>query len=274
MHRHARVPRPTPVAALLAAVFLLAAPASAQVVRGVVTDAESGDAIEDVTVRLKDGQGAVSGTTTTDDDGRFYLESGSLATESVLSLEALGYVTESVLLGDLTGFSDAGVELDVALVPDPLPVEGLVAHVESRPLVRHLANAGFYRRQHANFGSFRILTDEDRTQARVPSDLLRGIQGIRLDQLDMLTGGAGSEPRIRASTIGTFQQDGTCYPSVFLDGSLIRRGAPAARLQRPFDRLVSPNQVQAIEVYRSPSQLPAQYGGNQGGCGVILLWTR
>jgi hypothetical protein len=32
--------------------------------------------------------------------------------------------------------------------------------------------------------------------------------------------------------------------------------------------------VEAIEVYRRPSEIPVQYGGPTRGCGVILIWMR
>jgi outer membrane receptor for ferrienterochelin and colicin len=38
--------------------------------------------------------------------------------------------------------------------------------------------------------------------------------------------------------------------------------------------VVSPDQVEAIEVYRGPSEIPAEYSGNDAMCGVILIWTK
>jgi outer membrane receptor for ferrienterochelin and colicin len=32
--------------------------------------------------------------------------------------------------------------------------------------------------------------------------------------------------------------------------------------------------IEAIEVYASPSEIPAQYGGANSACGVVLIWTR
>jgi hypothetical protein len=38
--------------------------------------------------------------------------------------------------------------------------------------------------------------------------------------------------------------------------------------------VIHPNNVEAIEVYRSPAEVPPQYGGAEAACGVILLWRR
>lgn len=37
---------------------------------------------------------------------------------------------------------------------------------------------------------------------------------------------------------------------------------------------VQPEDVHAIEVYRTPSEIPAQFGGAESACGVILVWTQ
>jgi hypothetical protein len=31
--------------------------------------------------------------------------------------------------------------------------------------------------------------------------------------------------------------------------------------------------MEAIEVYRSASEVPIEFGGNSASCGVIVLWT-
>ena len=42
------------------------------------------------------------------------------------------------------------------------------------------------------------------------------------------------------------------------------------------DDVVRPDDIEAIEVYRSASQVPAEFGGNSmfTRCGVIVIWTR
>ncbi len=40
-------------------------------------------------------------------------------------------------------------------------------------------------------------------------------------------------------------------------------------------RAIHPIDIEAIEVYRTPAEIPAQYNtGGNAACGVILIWTR
>ena len=33
-------------------------------------------------------------------------------------------------------------------------------------------------------------------------------------------------------------------------------------------------ELEAVEVYRGPSETPVEYQGTGSGCGVMMLWTR
>ena len=69
-----------------------------------------------------------------------------------------------------------------------------------------------------------------------------------------------------------------CAAAIYIDG--IYRGgggAPTGVAARPQPNLkeeVDMVQVHAIEVYRSAAQVPPEYGGTFGACGVILIWTK
>jgi hypothetical protein len=64
-----------------------------------------------------------------------------------------------------------------------------------------------------------------------------------------------------------------CYLDVYLDGALIydstARKAPLFNLNS-----ITASEIEAIEVYSSAAQVPAQYNKTSGGCGVMLIWTR
>ncbi|RMH14199.1 MAG: hypothetical protein D6701_11515, partial [Gemmatimonadetes bacterium] len=38
--------------------------------------------------------------------------------------------------------------------------------------------------------------------------------------------------------------------------------------------LIRPEDIEAIEVYRGASEVPAEFGGSDAGCGAIVIWTR
>lgn len=60
--------------------------------------------------------------------------------------------------------------------------------------------------------------------------------------------------------------------SVYIDGALyFSNDMPG----RPFDLSgVNILNFQALEVYRSPAEMPVEYNATGSYCGVILLWTR
>ena len=64
-----------------------------------------------------------------------------------------------------------------------------------------------------------------------------------------------------------------CYMDVYVDGTLVydasSRRVPLFNLNS-----ISPGEIEAIEVYTSAAQIPAQYNRTSGGCGVLLIWTR
>jgi hypothetical protein len=69
-------------------------------------------------------------------------------------------------------------------------------------------------------------------------------------------------------------------PPVFLDGMLVSQGSV---MTGPVDQGL-PNRydidslrwqdVEAVEIYAGPAQVPPQYGGAHSACGIILFWTR
>jgi hypothetical protein len=71
---------------------------------------------------------------------------------------------------------------------------------------------------------------------------------------------------------------GACVMSIYIDGVWMGGGgAPGtAQSKAPPDlnREIEMAQVQAIEVYRGAAEVPVEYGGTRGACGVVLVWTR
>ncbi|HMG17230.1 MAG TPA: TonB-dependent receptor plug domain-containing protein, partial [Gemmatimonadales bacterium] len=124
------------------------------------------------------------------------------------------------------------------------------------------------------------------------TDLLSGLPGVNLVYAS--TGSAGGmSVHLRGSNLA---EGGTCRPRIFVDGALYARGD--SRLRRPADEQATerrpedevqrldqglnlddighPSTIAAIEVYRSASQVPVQFGGTsvETLCGVIIVWTR
>ncbi|MEE4382073.1 MAG: hypothetical protein V2J02_08780, partial [Pseudomonadales bacterium] len=116
--------------------------------------------------------------------------------------------------------------------------------------------------------------EREEIERRVPTratDILRGTPAIRLADI----GGGRRDVRLNVQT--TFGND--CEPRIFVDG-MLARGRGVVELdeksapERSLDFLVNITDVEAIEVYARTSAVPAQYGGLDTACGVIVVWTR
>jgi hypothetical protein len=59
---------------------------------------------------------------------------------------------------------------------------------------------------------------------------------------------------------------------VFLDGRLATRDAPGGDVF--VDDLVSPLDIETIEVFRGLGSIPPEFLTPQARCGVIAIWTK
>jgi TonB-dependent Receptor Plug Domain len=172
----------------------------------------------------------------------------------------------------------------VPLTLDPI-------EVSAQEMERFLNQAGFYERQRADFGHYITPADIDRRQATRVTDLVSGVPGVNL----VATGSVGGVAvQLRGSHPS---HGGLCRPRVFVDGLLYARGDSRPRrsttdaasteqriedeIQRvdqgiSLDDIGHASTIAAIEVYRSASQVPVQFGGAsvETLCGVIVVWTR
>jgi len=134
---------------------------------------------------------------------------------------------------------------------------------EYRPLVRN----GFYDRAKGGLGTFVTPDQIERANPLRTTDLLRRIPGVRLEP----------HPEWPARWIVTMTRSGM-FPGGISAGGGGRRCTPRVivddveMLDFDVDELATQN-VFALEVYRSPVQVPPQYGGMGYSCGVIVIWT-
>jgi hypothetical protein len=69
-----------------------------------------------------------------------------------------------------------------------------------------------------------------------------------------------------------FGASAECYSQIYLDDILVYRGENGEDL---FDvNSIPANQIEAIEYYASPAELPARYSGLNSPCGALVIWTR
>ncbi|MGW8266180.1 MAG: hypothetical protein ACWGSQ_07415 [Longimicrobiales bacterium] len=71
---------------------------------------------------------------------------------------------------------------------------------------------------------------------------------------------------------GGGSQAALCWPRVYVDGRLMHEGGygtPAF-----LDGLSNPFDLDGVEIYRSPAEIPAEFGGPHSRCGVIVMWKK
>lgn len=250
---------------VLLAVLLLgglgaASSLNAQIVQGRVTEAATGEAVAGASVILltEDGK-AVTGKLT-DEWGGFLIETKRVGPHKV-RIERIGFEPVDSEVFELT--PDEPVMLHLRLGLEVIALEGIDVTGEARQ--PHLARAGFYERIRSGMGYHMTRAEIDARMPQRPSDLFRTIPGVTVVPMGSMGHG---EPVLRnaASIMG-----GTCLPAVYIDGMPVRK---SGERDPALDDIVQPFDIEAIEVYRGAAEIPAQFGGMQSGCGVIVIWTR
>jgi len=233
-------------------------PAGAQSLVGNLLDAQTGGPIMLGYVALLTEGGERVAWTLANEEGYFRLEAPIPGTYMLYG-EALGYrssVEGPILMGE-----DQVIPAVFRLDPMPLVLDSLRVEAQSKRF--SLVMSGFYDREKTGLGHF-IGPDKilERLEARYISDFFWGVPGIRLMPKDNMAG-SGYVPMMRAGAASR----GFCLPDVYLDG-IPQPGA------EDLDEIIMPYDIEAIEVYRSASEVPARYTSAGSNCGVILIWSR
>jgi hypothetical protein len=258
--------------AIVGAIALLAstAPLAAQTIRGRVVDAATGEPVPQAVVTVLTPENRNAGRARTGADGTFAVELRAPGTFRLRG-ERAGYQASNSRAMEVEVRETVEVTLRVspqAMQIEPLTVTGRV----QPPRSRVLAANGFYDREASGSGKFLRREDLDRHPERNMVHTLARVPGV---ELDVDRRGREIVSFTRGRMVGTVKrgqlgQRDICYPQIYLDGSSVRYGPNDVQL----DNIINPNQVEAIEVYRSAAEIPAQFNGINSACGVIVIWTR
>lgn len=263
-------PRLLVTAALAFLLGAVAAPAvQAQTIDGTLMEVETGQPISLGLIIMMTEAGDSITSTVTDGQGRFSVSSeepGSF----VLIASAFGFKETAAGVFELG--EDAAMDVQFRIAAAPMPIEGILVSLQ-RPVLEHnLVRNGFVRRITRGLGRFITPADIERSSARTAADLLRGIPGVHITQPG---GGLAS---FQGEMVRMVSQNDYCAPTIYLDGARI---APNMTTDTPLDQLAPLQTIDAIEIYRRPSEVPIEYGmtssGNAGGrgpCGVLVIWTK
>lgn len=276
-----------PIVCLVTALLLPAAAqlAGAQQIRGRLLDVATASPIPGGALRLHAADSSVVASAESDAGG-YWLLTVPRAGTYYISARRVGY---RPLIAPAVTFA-AGADSTMVIQMRPIPVTLDAVTAQAAAMRQHLELSGFFERQRSNFGHFVTPEAIDRRQASRVTDLLTVIPGVQL-----FVSGGGSAGAAQVGLRGSSVTDGAlCRPRVFVDGVMYARGDSRPVRVRPstateqedleirMDRSVSlddighPSIIAGIEVYRSATQVPVQFGGTSAEtlCGVIVVWTR
>lgn len=261
-------------------------PGAAQSLDGRLLDLESNAPLASGLVTLRSDDGKPVAMVFSDEDGAWRFD---VPGPGAFYVEATRMDYEPWVAGPLE--IGEGDHLSAVFHLRRRPVELAPIEVSVAALRRHLERSGFYERQRADFGHFMGPEEISRRRAPRLTDLLTRIPGVKL--VSMTTGSVGARyVTLRGSNLS---DGGICRPRVFVDGLLYAAGD--SRPVRESDEVATEmaedimsrvdqglslddigpaEDIAALEIYRSASQVPVQFGGGsvETLCGVILVWTR
>ncbi|MCL4865188.1 MAG: carboxypeptidase regulatory-like domain-containing protein [Gemmatimonadales bacterium] len=160
--------------------------------------------------------------------------------------------------GDTTRANTALIESAVVL--DPVIVTGAPETTRGVGMGRE----AFEERRKMGFGKF------------LDSEYLRRVEShLHLD--DVLRREAGVAVRkMGPDWVAVNRLRTNCAMQVYYNGAPVGRGGVfgVSRVSTVDLRMFALTGVESVEVFRSPAEIPQEYGGISAGCGVILIWSR
>ncbi|HUF49465.1 MAG TPA: carboxypeptidase regulatory-like domain-containing protein [Longimicrobiales bacterium] len=235
--------------------------ADSVVVTGTVTDSVTGEPVDDAYIALLTAEGERVAATRTNRAGAFRL-AGTGAGAFRLRIDRLGYRVKLTEPFEVAATAERRVQ--VSLAPAAVPLPGVPVETRSQA---HLGTAmdGFYERRDRlgrGLGLGTFLGPEDLERRAIVGSvvaLLETVPGIRTVATSWSN---WRDIRLRPG-------DGTCTPKVLVDGIVLRSGYVDV-----LNAGISAADLAAVEIYRRPSEVPAEFSGPDARCGVLLLWTR
>lgn len=225
-------------------------------IRGRVVDDSTGGAIAAVELVLfVGGRATTDRATYSDDDGRFTLRRPRSAGYAVYA-RRIGYSPA------MTPVEDAGAEVEIRLARRAENLPTVTTTGRERPATLVLEK--FEERRLAGVGVF--FTRDDLEQRGWPNlpNLLRGVPGVQVL-------GGGNRAGVAMSRSAQARR---CQPVLFLDGVRLNKSTDSPATLRGLLDMIPGADLTAVEVYKGRSEIPAEFGGPEVGCGAIVVWTK
>lgn len=228
----------------------------ALVLQGKILDAETREPIRAAAVSL---EGAGTGTMT-DARGGFRLVPPSPGPQ-MLRVRHIGYAPGRVAVEAREGETTV---VAIALRVKPVPVAEVRVEAE-RPVGRM---ADFERRRRSGRGYLMTREEIEKKRPIHTSDIFTAVPGVEVvrSYLGRIVRMRGAAPAVHRG------QAYECQVQYLLDGFPAFVSHPSEPVF--VDQLVRPIDIEAIEIYRGPAEIPAQFRGPGSDCGVVVIWTR
>ncbi len=237
-----RILAPALLAVLAGAIAPRSAPAQGTL-RGRVIDSEVGTSLAGATVRVGKGGPMVK----TDSGGIFLAQN---VTPGVIEIEIRQ-------IGFEPGTFDIRIpESGVVQGVFPLDFNGfdlpaVIVEARAEKLVARYSD--FEHRRHLRLGAYLRWDELHKAAYNSIGDALRTVRGVRM-QCDQQ----------RFECFAFMARTPQCQPTWYVDGVEVHS----------FHENTSIADVYGIEIYRGPGEVPAEFGGSNAACGVIVVWTK
>jgi hypothetical protein len=207
--------------------------------------------------RLRDAGVAIAGESAprsvSDDSGSFRI-SGLSPGRTTFIARRLGFRPETLMVDVLEGHAmRADFTLRRAVVQ-------LGRQLVSADSVRDFKMGAFNKRRGRGIGVFLTREEIEKRHSASVSELLRYVPGVTISQRM-----AGEPQPIHMQRSSNPTNQATCTVALYVDGNPYPNGSVDD---------FAPGSLEGIEVYRSASEIPAEFRTRDSMCGLIALWTR
>ncbi len=154
-----------------------------------------------------------------------------------------------------------------ALAQEPRPPTALDTVRVSASLDSIVRLREFWERRARGIGVFITRADIERRRPQHALDLFRAVVGIQVfsgggERTTIMTTRRAANPARLRTTAGV-----ECPMQYYVDGVFMSADMFSV------DEL-TPDMIEAVEIFRGPSEVPVQFRQTDVDCGLIVLWTR
>lgn len=218
--------------------------------------------------------------TQTDAAGRFVLTNLAAGTQ-VIHIRRVGFAPLEfeidLAAGEAVTLRPGELMLDAAAVT----VDSVVITGRGERLEPALMMQGFYERRRVHPGVFLSRAEFTTWHPMIFSDVLRRTPGVsivanpnyhrqaRAPRRGVFGGAQGNTKMGVDTRKNLIKMRGCETIAVWLDGVLLGTAE-----EIDVDASVGVSEIEGVEVFRGPSEIPARFTGANAACGALVLWTR